>query len=67
MKHFTLIVGFANGKKYSFLTNTGDLDLAIKEYRSAQAKGLHFAIQDKSFDYPVITSAELVRTLYSED
>ena len=65
MAHFVLIVGFASGKKCAFPTNNGELDGAIKEFRTAQAKSLHFILEDKSFDYPIITSAELIRMLYS--
>lgn len=65
MKHFVLIVGFASGKKCAFATNCGELDEAIKEFRKAQTKTLHFVLEDKSFDYPIITSAELIRLLYS--
>ena len=65
MKHFVLIVGFASGKKVAFATNSGELDNAIKEFRAAQAKSLHYVLEDKSFDYPVITSVELIRMLYS--
>lgn len=64
MTHFVLIVGFASGKKVAFPTNSGDLDSAVKEFRVAQAKSLHFVLEDKSFDYPIITSAELIRVLY---
>ena len=67
MKHFVLIVGFASGKKCAFATNNGELDGAIQEFRKAQAKSLHYVLEDKSFDYPIITSAELIRLLYSVD
>lgn len=65
MAHFVLIVGFASGKKCAFPTDSGELDRAIKEFMGAQSKGLHFVLEDKSFDYPRITSAELIRVLYS--
>ena len=65
MSHFVLILGFASGKRCAFPTNCGELDEAIKEFKAAQIKSLHFVLEDKSFDYPVITSAELVRVLYS--
>jgi len=67
MKHFVLIVGFASGKKCAYATNSSELDVALQEFKRAQAKSLHFVLDDKSFNYPIVTSAELVRLLYSAD
>lgn len=64
MAYFVLVVGFAGGKKCAFPTNSCDLDRAIEEFKTAQAKSLHFILEDKSFDYPSIISAELIRVLY---
>jgi hypothetical protein len=41
--------------------------LMQQEFKRAQAKSLHFVLDDKSFNYPIVTSAELVRLLYSAD
>ena len=58
-KKFVLIVRYECGS-CAFLTNTCELEVALKEFRKAQEKRFKSSSGFKSFSLPVIVSAELL-------
>ena len=58
-KRFALIVRYECGQCV-YLTNTFDLDVALKEFRDIQKRKCEGSLMFKDFNLPVITSAEIL-------
>lgn len=63
-KHFVLVVQYASGE-CAFPTDTDDLIDALDEFKAAVRESFaDSAIGDKSFSFPQVLSAKIVKLYY---